>query len=259
MIHDSLFAAASSSIALGTSPDAIGIRVAPNQEHQSPLVWYKKNVKLQGAPQWLLVDGYEAVRDGRTVYVNAANVDLAANKLYTNIYIISYNQDADNQTIDIFGQILAHWKFNINLNSEQKIKVSRDTKRLSDLNTVKLALISYQARHNGQSPGLAAGSYLKGKTISKWPSWQATLGVDLGITMPADPINKLGDCPADYDKTTCWDNKNKKFGGSASETEFILPSGSYAYSYFVLADGVNYKLCALSESSYLAKNYCLEK
>ncbi|MFA6454776.1 MAG: hypothetical protein WCV70_02880, partial [Patescibacteria group bacterium] len=57
------------------SPDAIALRVLPNPGHFSPLTWYKKNLKLQGSPQSLIVDGYEAIRDGRTVYVNAANID----------------------------------------------------------------------------------------------------------------------------------------------------------------------------------------
>ncbi len=34
-------------------------------------------------------------------------------ELYTNIYIISYNQDPENATTDIFGQLLQYWKFNI--------------------------------------------------------------------------------------------------------------------------------------------------
>ena len=31
-----------------------------------------------------------------TVFINAANLDSANNKLYTNIYLISYNQDSNN-------------------------------------------------------------------------------------------------------------------------------------------------------------------
>ena len=101
-------AAVSPSTALGTSPDAIAIRVMPNSDHFSPLVWYGKNIKLKGSPQNLLVDGYEAIRDGRTVYVNAANIDLTDNSFYTNIYLLSFNQDVEQATEDIFGQLLAH-------------------------------------------------------------------------------------------------------------------------------------------------------
>lgn len=103
--------------------DVVGVRVMANPEAYSPLSWYYKNIKNQGAPQELEVDGYQAIRDGRSVYVNAANVNgppvEAGNKiekeLFTNIYILSYNQDAAKATTDIFGQILKYWKFNIEL------------------------------------------------------------------------------------------------------------------------------------------------
>lgn len=198
----------SSSIPYGASPDAIAIRVMPNLDHYSPLVWYKKNIKLKGSPQSLLVDGYEAVRDGRTVYVGAANI--SGSDFYTNIYIISYNQDAENATIDIFGQLLSRWKFNINpeIGNEQKRKIIRDVKRLADLQDMKLALANYK---KDVFPRLKSGSYMAGASTSKWPSWQATLGKELGITMPHDPIDKLGSCPAGYDEKTCWNEADKKF------------------------------------------------
>lgn len=99
------------------SPDAIAIRVMPNTDHLTPLAWYNQNVNIKGAPQALVVDGYEAVRDGRTVYVNAANLSENTDQatVYTNIYIISYNQDAEGDTQDIFGQLLSYWKFNTEL------------------------------------------------------------------------------------------------------------------------------------------------
>lgn len=156
------------------SPDAIGLRVVPNPEHLSPLQWYNRNIKIKGSPQSLIVDGYEAVRDGRTVYVNAAKVVFTPNRcinnpavvcqtdaqcgniinnetrlpeffvptawaagecqpsttpeLYTNIYIISHNQNPEATTSDIFGQILQYWKFNIDVKN-----CSNDvTKRCAD-------------------------------------------------------------------------------------------------------------------------------
>lgn len=252
------------------SPDAIGLRVIPNPGYYSSLVWYKKNIKLQGSPQNLTVDGYGAVRDGRTVYVNAANI--SGNNFYTNIYIISYNQDAEAGTIDIFGQILAHWKFNANIiqsgscskttNKDcvqsadcpqgeycagPKAKIIRDTKRLEDLAEIKIALENYKKNHNNRYPQLAAGSYLPNKTISVWPSWRATLGAELGITMPLDPVNKLGACPG-YDVETCWDQKNKEFNGTIPSG---LPSGSYVYAYSVAADGSHYDSCGYMESGHV--------
>ncbi len=97
------------------SGDAIGIKVLPNPEHNSPYAWYLRNAPNKGTPTTMVVDGYEAVRDGRTVYINAANVNSETNQLYTNIYVISYNQDPDPGTTDVFGQLLNYWKFNSSL------------------------------------------------------------------------------------------------------------------------------------------------
>ena len=94
--------------------DAIAVRIIPNPNHLSAQKWYQLQ-GFSGSPQSLIVDGYQAVRDGRTVYVSATNLD--GNNLYTNIYLISYDQEADHQTVDIFGKILNTWKFNTNINA----------------------------------------------------------------------------------------------------------------------------------------------
>ncbi len=258
-----------------TSPDAVAFRVIPNPEYLSPLRWYRENIKVKGSPQSLTVDGYQAVRDGRTVYVNAANVDPANPNFYTNIYIISYNQEAEDSTIDIFGQILKKWVFNSNISGSVcsfdnekcssstkdckdagdcvsvKGQIVRDTKRLADLADIKSALKNYQAEHSGTYPELAAGSYLTGKSISVWPSWRATLGAALGITIPIDPLNKLGACttPTGFNPVTCWNQATKTFADPPPPDEFNLPANSHAYVYTIDAQG-RYDLCALMESEY---------
>ena len=64
--------------------DAIAVRIFSNPEHYGINEWYEKQ-GFTGSPQALIIDGYEAIRDGRTVYVNAIN---SSNKnLYTNIYL----------------------------------------------------------------------------------------------------------------------------------------------------------------------------
>lgn len=254
----SFFLTGSKAVAAEASPDAIAIRVMSNLEHYSPLVWYKKNIKLQGSPQNLLVDGYEAVRDGRTVYVNAANI--SGNDFYTNIYIISYNQEAENKTIDIFGQILTHWKFNTNfdINSSQKQKIIRDVKRLTNLYDMNSALANYK---KGGFPGLKSGSYITGASISTWPSWQATLGSELGITMPIDPINKLNNCPAGYDVKTCWNQTDKafyfNFNLSAGDTKSISRSPVYWYKNGVFYVGLETNYNILSAVSNLSFNVAI--
>jgi uncharacterized repeat protein (TIGR02543 family) len=97
-----------------SEPDAIAIRIIPNPENYNIQQWYRMQ-GFTGSPQSLLVDGYKAIRDGRTVYISAANIDPDQGKIYFNIYLISYNQEADDNTIDIFGKILSNWRLNTNL------------------------------------------------------------------------------------------------------------------------------------------------
>lgn len=251
-----------------TLPDAIAIRVVANPAHLSPLRWYNENVSLKGAPQQLLLDGYQAIRDGRTVYVNAANV-VASGTVYTNIYIISYSQEARKQTQDIFGQILSHWHFNTNIDEiaggcskdaalsclndnecankgyclSPKSEVVRNTKRLADLADIQTALEKYKKIH-GRYPTLSAGSYLPNKTISTWPSWQETLGRELGESLPLDPVNELGACSG-FAPTTCWNATTQQFAGSLPDDLSLtvsLPPGSQAYVYRVEGDGSRYRL-----------------
>jgi len=290
--------------------DAIAVRIMPNASHLSIDAWYKQQ-GFKGSPQKLMVDGYEAVRDGRTVFVNAANVE--NNKLYTNIYLISYNQESTTNTSDILGQLVSHWKFNSNLTTvgscaiskiscannvacptdyfcstgqitdgpganstnlgkclpqlEQKClvdtdcsinlfcdsakaKVTRDVKRLGQLNDIKETLKATSLREN-RYPELAGGTYIPGNSVSTWPSWQETFWPKLnGLSLMTDPINILGNCP-NFDATTCWNNESKAFYQTAAGEKLNLPIGSYAYSYAVAQNGINYSLCATFETSNL--------
>jgi len=96
------------------SADAIAVRVIPNPNHYSISRWYADQ-GFTGSPQALTVDGYDAIRDGRTVYVAAANIDPTSHLIYTNIYLISYDQNSSAPTVDILGQMIANWKFNDNI------------------------------------------------------------------------------------------------------------------------------------------------
>ena len=250
----------------------------------------------------MIIDGYEAIKEGRTVYVNAANIsdqgtpDPSDDILYTNIYLMSYNQDADSDTIEIVKRMLQHWGFNTDLQDSgycqhsviddincptedcptgyhcdtddnkckivclidpecpagdwcdsDKAKVTRDTKRLADLAEIKIALKAYKNKHN-RYPDLAAGSYLPHNTLSTWPSWQDNLAKELNITMPTDPINKLGECSG-YDETTCWNEQNKEFADSdIADPELNLPLDSRAYVYVSTVNGTDSTICAVMES-----------
>jgi len=258
------------SVSAQKSADAIAFRVVANPKHHSPARWYDENIKIKGSPSEVMVDGYRAVRDGRTVYVGAANYD--SGSLYTNIYIISYNQEAETATVDIFGQILAYWRFNINLETKGncsttpalacindreclvgdfctslKGEVVRNTRRLADIADIETLLEKYK-NVNGKFPTIYAGSYMARKTLSAWPSWQETLGKELKATLPVDPINRLGACPG-YDPITCWNATSSSFAGtlpddlSATSTP---PAGSEVYIYRVTPDGLAYTLFTTS-------------
>ncbi len=317
------------------SRDAIGLRVVPNPEHYSPLDWYDVNIKIKGAPQSIMVDGYQAVRDGRTVYVNAAKVAQVNRcsgdpsvtcappgsrcllgtctpspipEIYTNIYIISYNQDPEPATTDIFGQLLQFWKFNSDIKNcsddfdqlcttdaecvllgghagalcqqtancsqtttkaclldgdcpqgeyclNKKSTVIRDVKRLADLRYTKNQLEKYNTAR-GTYPVLARGSYLSNRSISTWPSWQETFQPALDQPLPADPINKLGDCfPTSipgYEPATCWNEVAKDYSGN--DDPLTLPAGnrkSYAYYYQYKAAENTFAFCGITESGFI--------
>lgn len=266
------------------SPDAIAIRIIPNPGHHSAGRWYQEQGfgglsaevpqggTKAGSPQALSIDGYEAIRDGRTVYVNAANI--VNDTLYTNIYLISYNQEAETATQDIFGQILSHWKFNTNITgvgscnlsagknclsdvdcpadeycTGPKAKIARDTVRLSRLAEIKTALEKYK-EIQGHYPELSAGTYLPNISVSTWPSWSQTLGKVLNFSLPADAVNQLGDCPG-YDQSTCWDEETKTFADPDTNNDiFELPAGSQALVYQIKKTGEDTQasVCGTMES-----------
>ena len=272
-----------SSAAQTAERDAIAIRVIPNPQHLGALNWYKKQ-GFTGSPQSLTVDGYQAVRDGRSVYVNAANIE--NNQFYTNIYLISYNQEAESATVDIFSHILANWKFNTNLINQtpspschrnntikcqidddcpigdycqsNKAKVERDARRLENMADINVALERF--RQSGSYPALGGGTYFSHYSLSVWPSWHDTLSADLGYSLPLDPVNQIGDCSSaagyaeGFDPVTCWNEQTKSFAGTLP-AQFdqlpVLPNNSLIYVYRSDADGLRAAVCARYETSGL--------
>ena len=249
-------------IPVPTTGDLVGLRVYENANHLSPLEWYRRNAEVKGSPNSLTVDGYQAIQDGRTVYVAAADINpirsavlfgydgqqrwslgrlaklllqgfkkfileplltvkaqddvltdpggsvrfnnpvngggyqvSGVDRGYTDIFLLSYNQGANLQTLEIVNQLLHRWQFNTNIdNPEVKAKVVRDVKRLADLRSLTEALADYQAGHDGQYPALTAGTFLRGMSTSKWPSWSQTFAPELGFNPPVDPLNDFGAC-----------------------------------------------------------------
>ncbi len=116
----------------GLQQDGIGIRIVANQQHLSPMEWYK-NSGFKGSPELISVDGYPALKDGGTVYVAASNrKDPKSGPIYSNIYLISHNPDAKPQTLDIFDQMVKYLTFNINLQAQSNVCVLDNGKPFSD-------------------------------------------------------------------------------------------------------------------------------
>lgn len=232
--------------------DAVGVRVAQNGAHESPLRWYAAQA-FGGSPSTRAIDGYEAIQEGRTVYIAAGN-KVGDPTIYTNIYLVTYNEGASDALRGIYDQMLANISLNTNLvranarvcsgNLERacssdaecqpdagvclspKDKLTRDVKRLADIKEIETALERYYVTNQkcsgfgaacltdancptgescvGSYPGLEAGSYLRGLSSSRWPSWQSTLGNALGFAVPRDPLNVTHACPEGSESETCF-------------------------------------------------------
>ncbi|MBI5254757.1 Ig-like domain-containing protein [Candidatus Falkowbacteria bacterium] len=177
--------------------DAMSLRIAENPGAWPLELWYKQYVPNPGGPQSMDVDGYHAIKDGRTMYVSGANVS-DDKKIFNNVYIFSYTDKANANSLAIVNQLLNNWKFNTNVEVLKKQMIQRDTKRVNDAAFVKYLL------NDSKNPGsyfkiyadyphLDAGSYVKNVTYSMWPSWQEEFGADLQNSLPEDPLNHFAD------------------------------------------------------------------
>lgn len=192
------------------SDDAIGIRVMENERNLSPRQWYYEQFgPAAPQPQALTVDGYPAVRSGRTVYVSAPNLQGAT--MYTNIYLISYSEGAAGDTIQIYNRLLENWEFNANMTADNKARLQRDIRRLADLSEIAEKLRDYKGR-NDSYPTLEGGSYISTLSTSQWPSWQDTLGSQLSGDLPIDPINSFSpSCSGAFNADTCWNDTTREY------------------------------------------------
>lgn len=237
---------------LTSKKDAIGILVWENEKELSAPAWYRKKFNKSVGTATSKVDGYDAMRVGTTVYI--AGTNLAGGTLYTNMYVLGYNEDAGPDTVAIFNQILARLRLNANENDfvygstdalTARDQVRLDMRRKSSMNDYVGALVAYNAK-KGVFPRLDAGSYITGISTSKWPSWTGTLGAELSANVPdrainaVDPVNAFSASPTPctavpgFDAETCWNEATKSF---------VCPAGSHVYGYRS-ADGSWFNLYA---------------
>jgi hypothetical protein len=228
--------------------DAVGLLIYTNEDHLSPSVWYKKKFNKVAPAATTTVDGYEAVRVGTSTYI--AGTNLSGGELYTNIYVLGYNDDAGPPIVNIFSQMLANFRLNTNAASfgpdpaTALPQVRRDTKRIADLKDYERALLAHD-RTFGGFPALAAGSYLVGMSTSAWPSWEDPFGTALRSALPGetishrDPLNTFTPaCTDPFNDKTCWDERYEPNG------RFFCPADSNVYAYQASDGGGQYDMFA---------------
>lgn len=216
--------------------DTIGIRIAQNEEFLSPAAWYKEE-GFSGAPQEVAVANLPAVQDGRTTYIAFAN--RSSSLLYSNMFIISYNSGASQETIDIYNQLLSNLSFNTDMedtglcidssgsytddvcssdqdcdwaNSEvcgdDQGKIQRDLTRLTDVTDIVEAIEDY-----GESHGYCSSTTSQTCTAdSQCPESETC--------EPAVPTLRSGSFVAGL-TSSAWSSWNEQF---ASELGVALPS-----------------------------------
>ncbi len=96
--------------------DGIGIRLAENPLHLSAAAWYNAR-GFRGAPQVTTIDGYDAIRDGSTIYIAGSNIATEGTTVSSTIYILSFNPNATEGTKNIADQLVKNLAFNVNLAS----------------------------------------------------------------------------------------------------------------------------------------------
>ncbi|MEK7518416.1 MAG: Ig-like domain-containing protein, partial [Patescibacteria group bacterium] len=221
--------------------DSIGIRIFGSTPEGyttdlSPKRWYKQRFGKESTGTTLEVDGYPALREGRTVYVVADNYLAASGNSYPNVYVISYNDKASSETQSIFDQVLKNLKFNEIIPTPLPLplltNLRADLKRIHAMQELVFGLADYYQVKKA-NPTLDTGSYIKNMSFSAWPSWQS-LGSTLGITMPQDPevLWKPSStlCGTGFDQGSCW-NQVSKVMQFPSDSADPPESHGFAYKY----------------------------
>ncbi|HCC22156.1 TPA: hypothetical protein DEP86_02000, partial [Candidatus Uhrbacteria bacterium] len=243
--HEYLFTFAGAGADDAWRNDAIGFRVMKNPKHLGVIDWYRDR-GFTGAPAPFSVDGYDALKEGRTVYANSAKMS-DGRQLETIINVFSFSDGAAPETITVFNQLMDRIDFNrqpelvdtficlhegravldvdgraITCSSDSdcgvddtcnvsKSKLVRDVRRWSDLHTMRSLLMA-----NRPLPTLGEGTYIRSRTYSIWPSWGDVLSSAVGRTIPSDPLNILTSCPDDgFDRETCWNSVSRQFSCGA--------------------------------------------
>ncbi len=219
------------------TPDAIGVRIVSNLAYQSPIGWYKSQ-GFTGSPSKTEVAGFGAAQDGRTSYIVAPN-QAQDGKIYSNVYVISYNDGASAETRNIYDQMVTNLQFAINVSdvdvcsgedcSSPRDKLRRDTRRLTDITDIRQEIIDYKAENDSLVPALDSGTFIRGISSSVWDSWNSVLGGALGTNdLPVDPLNEYAQCG---DVGTQFEDFNADTCINEAAGTYMCPAGSHSYHY----------------------------
>lgn len=168
VLKEYLFSVDSTSTTSGadSAGDAVGVRVISNADFLSPLAWYEAK-GFAGSPSVTTVDGFQAVEDGRSAYIAAANSTTSG--LYSNIVVVTYNEGASEETRSIYEQMLESLTFLLNVSNDgtcsasgnactqddqcttesgeycvsDKLAILRDTDRLADMKDISIFVDAY--------------------------------------------------------------------------------------------------------------------
>ncbi|RJO59061.1 hypothetical protein C4546_04515 [Candidatus Parcubacteria bacterium] len=229
--------------------DAIGVRIYENPNLLSPERWYKRQLNKNFSGSKTTIDGYPAIREGRTVYITGLTEfsSTPSPGLLSYVYVISHTDKAQPATTQIFEEFLKNLRFNQGvsyslsrpLDQNEKTAIRRDVKRLQGYWEIVYAMEAYKTS-KGFYPKLETGSFLKGISTDKWPSWQNELGRELNLSMPKDEVGWNSTlvqqyCPTPgYDPATCWNETLKRF---TYPTDGVLPPKSQGSLYAIDSGG----------------------
>ncbi|MFH0987749.1 MAG: hypothetical protein V1763_00040, partial [Parcubacteria group bacterium] len=281
--------------------DVVSLRIYKNPTALSPEAWYKGNVPNPAAETTAvnldcITDDtgkycFAGTQDGASLYMAAPNISDSTKLIYNNIYLLGYSRGANAATQNIYSQLVNFVKFNVTGADtiDKKLALRRDMVRLGDISYITDLLARYKATHANKVPAVDSGSYVRGQTLSVWPSWQSVLGGELGASLPTDPLNHFEwtratgggggascgkningnetacvatvaqcaqpgncvNCGAAYDKKTCYNSIDLRFSNQDFDSN---PALSALYSYRALTS-TTYSLTNKLETATLYDNY----
>jgi hypothetical protein len=188
--------------------DAISMRIFENPEHLPPDIWYQRYAPYSTSNLPIIESDcmtddfgsycYQAVQDGTSVYISAANIN--STNVYNNIYLLSYSGNANQATVNIYNQLVQFMKFNMNILSDSmvnKYQLIRDDIRTTNFVVLREYIKLYKQTHQGKVPQLDGGTLQRHMTNSIWESWNKDFQNTLKSTVPGTSILKSRPFPVD--------------------------------------------------------------